>query len=1133
MFSIRRLVPRIVIVCAAFYLIGGTHEGCLPGIKIVYAQEGSASIYGTAIDASGALLPEVKVTAVNETTGIRREALTRSDGTYTLPLLPAGTYTLTAELPGFATLRVTDVVLRVSINSNVPIVLEPKEIAETVSVASRENTVDTSSATVAYSVTNEQVQKLPILTSSVGRSPLSVLPFLVPGVTPVGDFGSSGTSNRLGEAMSVNGNRTISISYNFDGGDNNDSERNLAASTMPNPDALQEFTIVTNNYQADLGRSSGGVLNAVTKTGTNSLHGNVRYFRIHESLNARSFFDRAIPLNRLDTYGGQVGGPVVFPSLYNGRDRTHFFFDYEGTRNDQQRSNLVSLMSDAERVGDFSQLPTAQRPRDPRTGQPFPGGRIPAERIDPIAKHYLDQFIPRANEGLRNYLQLLLTERKNDQVTTRITHKLSNTDNLSGTFFYSLTESLADSFNLPIGTRDSDNSVNKNLVLSETHIFSPQTVNQFIFTVTRFVSELKPLLGSSAAIHPREAGFTGVRPQTDRFLALPTVLITPNITVPIGATSAGSVSAKTTWQLKDDLWHMRKSHALKFGGELRSFLLNSIRGNDNGRFGFTPGNPFGSGNAISDFLLGLPAQYLQSTGNTMYPRQKAYSFYAMDNWKAQQGLMINLGVRYELTIPMKDQLDQILTFRPGQRSQRFPNAPVGLLFVGDPDPILGSVPRAGYRTDRNNIAPRLGIAYSPNAKSGLLHSLFGESRTAIRLGWGVFYDQSWGGNVTQFQFVQPFAVSQSLGANQINAAGGTFANPFGSIPNPWPIDLNERQFTGFPALQMFDPTYRTAYTLHYNLSIQRELPWSLMAEIAYVGSNTFKADRERELNLGIVGPGANPGNLQLRRTYPQFGSIANSESSGRARYDSGQFRLSRRFRQGLGFDASYVFSKSLDNGSSPQGIGFFFSLGAVSARSYPSLWARSAFDRNHNFVLSYTYDLPELRRSGFLGRITNGWQVGGITQFRSGGPMEIFQFLESTLTGATSSGNPDLVSTFVQLDPRQARTFIINGVPQTGNYFFDPTAFRAVTVANFTQARRGSLGRNRINGPGVNLSSVSLIKRTRLAESHEIELRADISNVFNRTNFGSVDRTIEIPSFGQARSAAPGRTIQLSARYTF
>jgi hypothetical protein len=517
----------------------------------------------------------------------------------------------------------------------------------------------------------------------------------------------------------------------------------------------------------------------------------------------------------------------------------------------------------------------------------------------------------------------------------------------------------------------------------------------------------------------------------------------------------------------------------------------------------------------------------------MYPGQKAYSFYAMDNWKARSNLMINLGVRYELTIPMKDQLDQVVTFRPGQRSQRLSNAPVGLLFAGDPDPILGTVPRAGYRTDRNNFAPRLGIAYSPKPQSGLLHSLFGESKTAIRLGWGVFYDQSWGGNVTQFQFVQPFAVAQSLTGNQINAAGGTFANPFGSLPNPWPIDLNERQFTGIPALQMFDPNYRTAYTYHYNLSIQRELPWSLMAEIAYVGSNTFKADRERELNVGTVGPGANTGNLQLRRLNPQFGSIGSSESSGRAHYNSAQFRLSRRFRQGLAFDGSYVFSKSLDNGSSPQSIGVFFSVGAVSSRSYPSMWARSAFDRNHNFVLSYTYDLPTLKRGGFVSRLANGWQVGGITQFRSGGPIEIFQFLDSTLTGATSSGNPDLVGPFVQLDPRQPRTFVVNGVPQTGNFFFDPTAFRIVTVANFTQARRGSLGRNRINGPGVNLSAVSLIKKTRLAETHEIELRADISNLFNHTNFGSVDRVIGGASFGKATSAAPGRSIQLSARYTF
>ncbi len=1151
----RKIFSGVALAGITFYIIGSFSQGrpTKLGVTAAFAQGTSATIYGTATDAKGALVPGVKVTAVNDSVGIQREAITNTEGAYNIPLLPAGNYTVTAEMPGFATLRLTDVVLRVSINSNVPIVLEPKQIAETVSVAAETNKVDTSNATLAYSVTNEQVRGLPVFTSVRGRTVLDVLPFLVPGVSPTEPFGSTvpGTNIR-GEGISINGARPNSIGFNFEGADNNDHEQNRAASPLPNPDALQEFTVVTNNYQADLGRSSGGVINATAKSGTNELHGNFRYFLRNEALNARSFFQAKRGLDRLNTFGGNIGGPAYLPrfgegrpALLSGRGRTFFFFDIEGNVSRRGFPSQTVVPTMQERGGDFSAVPVGLRPRDPLNGQPFPNGQIPGNRINPISRAYVERYIPLPNQsGTFNFARQLQTVFRNNQFTVRIDHKVSDADSLSGTYFFSDSENDSETQELPVGSSLDLIGRNHNIVLRETHVFSTRTVNQLTLGATRFVEDSRWISPGADGIHPSEIGFTGVRPQTERYLSLPGVSFLGTSLAAINAKgSPGTTqynSAKTTWQIKDDLSHVRGDHALKLGGEVRSFIFNKSLESTNGVFRFSPFNPVGTRNAIADFLLGIANEYRQSTGNNIYPRQKAYYFYAMDDWRLRPNLTVNLGLRYELTPPLTEERDQVLIFRPGAMSQRFPSAREGVLYPGDPDPILRTVPRGGYPTDKNNFAPRVGIAYSPKPQSGWLRSLLGDGETSIRAGWGVFYDQTFGYNFTEVTFTPPFSVSQRFTAQQIRNAGGTFANPFGSLPNPWPIDLSQQAFSTLffdPNLQPFDPTFSTAYTYQYNLTVQRQLPLSLLLELGYVGNNTFKLNRERELNAAVVGPGAtsNVFNIDDRRIYSQFGSIPQQESSGRSRYDSLQIRVTRRLERGLSFDGSYVYGKGLDNGSyaSPALDLATASFGRLVSES--SGWARSGFNRKHNFVVSHTYDFPTIGRGGIVGRIVNGWQIGGITQFRSGLPVDIINHIDSTLTGGV--GRPDFVGPYVRFDWRERRTINIIGIgPVTGHFFLDPNAFRAVTPADHTQARPGTLGRNVFDGPGVNQWALSLVKKTRIAESHEIEVRADINNLLNHAQFGGYNQIVGGffgSSFGQGFGAGPGRTIQVSARYSF
>jgi outer membrane receptor protein involved in Fe transport len=1137
--SVRKIFTIFTIAGVTLYLIGcfSQESRIRFGMPAAFAQETTAAIYGTATDAKGGLVPGVKVTAVNEGTGTQREAVTNDQGGYTIPLLPAGKYTITAEMPGFATLRVTNVALQVSINSNVPIVLEPKQVSELVSVEAQNNRIDTSNATLKFSVTNEQVSGLPVLTSVTGRNSLSLLPFLLPGVTPTDTLGTARNSNTTGSSMSVNGSRPASNSYNFEGATNNNPEFNESATSFPNPDALQEFTILTNGYQADQGRNSGGIVNAIVKSGTNQFHGNVRYFLVNEALNARGFFDPQVPVNRLNTFGGQLGGPLIIPSLYNSKGRTFFFFDYEGTRSRRGRTANISVPTEKQRRGDFSELPTSQRPRDPLTGQPFPGGVIPESRINSISRTYLDRFIPPPNDGLNNFLFVAPTDFNSNQYTARLDQRIGSADDFSATVYANLADSQSTpSTVLPINNHGNSVRNGWSVTLSETHTFSPRVVNQFTGSVVRYVTIAHTDGTGATGISPNSIGFTGINPQTEKYLAIPAVTIstTPVIRIDPRVAFLNLESFGTTWQVQDNLSYARQNHTFKFGGDVSDFILNSFKGNNNGSFTFARTTANATNNALANFLLGISNAYAQNTGNTLYPRQQSYFFYGMDDWRARPNLTINLGLRYELITPLTDKLGQAVAFRPGRQSQRFPQAPPGLLFPGDPDPVLGTVPQAGYPTDKNNFAPRLGVAYAPQAKSGLLHTLFGERKTAIRAAFGIYYDAAIGTTSTDVAFIQPFSVSQTLTASQIRAAGGTFANPFGSRPNPFPIDLSHRAFTGAPDVEPVDPTFRTAYVYHYNLTLQRELPWSMLLELAYVGSSTFKQNRERELNLSVVTPDATPDNFQERRLFPLLGSISTQESTGRARYDAAQLRLARRFRSGLAFDVSYVFSKTLDNGS----------LASVDFSAGPERWARSNYDRRHNFVLSYTYEIPRTTRDGFVGQLVNGWQLGGIWQVRSGLPLEIQQFVDPTLTNGSRPGIPDLVGPFIRFDPRRFQTIVFHGVPVSGNFLFDPNAFQAVPTDDPTKARPGTLGRNLFDGPGLNLWDMTINKKFRVTESQSIEFRADIRNLFNHALFDAgFDTTVpteaddvSFSQFGQVTSSGVGvggRQIQFSLRYTF
>jgi hypothetical protein len=625
----------------------GSRPGSVVASTAVRDQEATASVSGTIVDSTGAAIGAAKITVVNESRGIRRTAATNDEGFFTVPVLLPGIYIVTIEMPGFGSVRITGLAAQAGMNSKIEISLQAKGTAETITIQARNNRVETSDATLRYSITREQAAASPVIATAVGRSLLNSVGMVIPGVSP-------GLDPR-GEDLIVNGSRPQLNVFMIDGGDNNDYELNKAGAPLPNPDALQEITVVTNNFKADLAGGAGGSINAVTKSGTNEPHGNLRYLTSNEAFNARDFFSRGLlypkQRDRVKMIGGQLGGPVVMPGLYSGRDRTHFFFDVERNSSDSNSGSIFPVVvsvggvpSAAARVGDFSALPPGDpahrspltRPIDPRTGLPFPDGKIPASRIDPLAQLYLDRFIPKPGDN--PFDRNATRGSGSTQATVRVDQQLGNADSLTATYLFNSFENTRGEILLPFGEYR-QRLVSHTLVGRWTHTLSGTTLNQITGTFSRLNQRNRDDASGFTDVRPSDVGFD-INSQTDKFLALPAVSVFSmlgSIRVDTNLMFLGNSRAdvgKKTLALKDDLTHSRGDHRFGIGGSVRVFGLRKFDANDNGHFAFSDSGE--TGNGIADFLLGLPSRYSQSTGNAQFGSQWSLSPYVMDDWRVRR-----------------------------------------------------------------------------------------------------------------------------------------------------------------------------------------------------------------------------------------------------------------------------------------------------------------------------------------------------------------------------------------------------------------------------------------------------------------------------------------------------------------
>jgi hypothetical protein len=1028
----------------------------------LYAQSTRGSIGGQVTDAAKNPVSGAAVSLTAEETNQKYTAVTGPQGEFLMTLLDPGNYRLVVDASTYRS-HVQELVLDLNREIRVEVPLLPGKTTETVTVTATRSVLRTESAADGGVIDTRQVQELPL----DGRN-FYDLSLLLPGIVPAAE--GSASSVRGSFAININGAREDSNDFLLDGVYNGDPKLNGAGVTPP-VDGIREFEVLSSTYDASFGRNGGGQVSVVLRSGGNRFHGTAYDFFRNAVLDARNYFapsQTAAPQDERNQFGGSLGGPIK-------KDRTFFFFDYQGTRDATGVTQVTNVPTAQERIGNFSQDNSI--PIDPLTGAPFVNGQIPSYELSPIGLAVAALYpLPNRNVPNRNYVSSPDTRIRNDQFDSRVDHILSPADRL--TLHYSFSDqSLFEPFTGPSypvipGYGDNVPSRDQNAMIAETHVFTPSLLNELRAGFDRV----------SLGVYQQDIG-DNINAQ----VGLPTVssnsrdygLSSISVTgfSPLGDEGNNPQHGTiNVYQLTDNLTYVHGRHLLKFGGDLRILQQNAYR--DIESRGFIDFTGLLLGNALEELLLGLPTDSGVATlDNPEHLRTHSYNFFANDQWHVRPDLTLTLGLRYEYNSPGVDAANHANLY--DQSTQTL--VPVG----------TDGMPRAGYVPNRDNFAPRLGLAWAPGA----------QHRTVVRAGYGIYYDQSSLAPSEGLYFSPPYfnlTEYYPLGPASPLLLGDVFPSNF-PLPTP-------------PSALAFQRNLHTPYIQQWNVNVQRSLGGSRMIEVGYVGSKGTDLIGARDINQPA--PGANQNYL---RPNPYFGEIDLLESNRNSIYHSLQARFEQRLDFGLSLLASYTFSKSIDNDSS-----FFSSDGDPNfpQDSYNLAAERglSNFDLSQRFVASYGYNLPFGRSSRWL----KGWQTFGILTFQTGQPFTVSSLPDddNSNTGIDDLGfgandRPNVVGNAKLANPSAAG-------------WFNTSAFVIPPYGTF-----GNSGRNTVIGPGMATVDLSLIKNTTIRENATLQFRVEGFNVLNRTNFNLPDNFIGSPTFGQILSAGNPRRVQLALKLLF
>ncbi len=1080
----------------------------------------TAVITGTVTDASGAVIPNVKVTATNNGTGLARATQTGQTGVYTLPALPVGMYSVAAEVTGFKKKIATDILLEVEAERRVDFALEVGQMTESVTVSEQGASMQTENATVGQVIDNRYNTEIPLN----GRD-FSQLVLLTPGTTtrPGGYAQTIGAATgSLGSGVSIGG-RDNQNNFTLDGAGNNARQfGNIAI--KPSIDAIQEFKVQTNSYSADVGHAAFGQVSLITKSGTNQYHGALFEFFRNDVFDARNTFLPTVSRLNRNQFGAAVGGPIK-------HDRTFFFFNWEANKERRATDILRSVPIQAWRDGDFSAVPNLVL-KDPTTGLQFPSNKVPAGRYSTDAKASLALW-PAQNYGstattISQNLFVGAPDRYEDnQFTIKLDHQLTSKDRVSGSFSRAAhTETtLALGGGLPGDFVGIAPPKNKLAVVNWTHIFSPRLLGEFRASYTR--SEFVQTSPNSGKVgYYAQFGINNP-------LASPIFEGAPTTAFSKGATATNSNASLTTFGDGDfntqrdisnefnesgALTWTRSSHTIKAGFDLTRYQQNTpgpVTGQRRGTFTFS--GDF-TGHAFADFLLGYPLTASHVVGKGVETgRSWWHGYYIADDWKVSRKLTINIGIRYEYVSPLLDILDRRSTFWPLTNDYGRPETPQVIVANSDAAKnvlgLSGVGLHAMYKPDRNNFAPRLGFAYSLNNK------------TVFRMAYGVFYTNSqtflnnFVINRRQPPFAETQAITSSTATPQIN-----ISDPFVKATGALVIST-----------QNINPNFQEGYVQQWNATIQREIPFGANLEVGYAGSKGTKLQELYFYNIPTPGPTTN---IQARRPFPTWGTALSEDSSVNSNYNSLQVKGVRRSKRGMTNLVAYTWAKSID-ASSSRGNGDFgggFTGTGDERNRVGYSRARSGFDVRQRLTFSSVIELPVgtgkwlLKNAGpALNKVVGGWEASGITTYQTGFPFTVQ--MSADVNGDGIVDRPDLIGP-VTYNTRNRDCYVVDAVNPACNT--TATGFRTLPAGSL---RFGSAGRNILTGPGLRNYDLGVGKNTRFGrdERFNIQFRAEFFNFFNRANYNNPVVTINSAStkFGVITSAGAPRVMQFTLKVQF